>query len=254
MQNLWRVPAFARRFRLDGERDDIGWQRNLGFCQFQPGKGCTGLFRIFQMCRIVRMIVLQPVEDFRTFHRSFGGNQRHGAFVKRFPVEGRAIGHLAEGLGRLVVVLLRQPGLADTQPQDDGFLPGGQKTEKGDFGLPEFTPVEQQIGEPELRAEMVRCRSQHLRECNIGGRLLAGLIEFEGLFVDKTDAARVQRAAEIFARAGAEQRAAQLLLLRPEEIFVRLVAAQEIIGFETLLDCPAARGRGKGSSSSRRGR
>lgn len=86
---------------------------------------------------------------------------------------------------------------------------------------------------------MVRCCGKHLPEGDIGGRLLAALVEFERLFVDKTDAAGVKRAAEIFARAGTEQRAAQLLLLRPEEIFVRLVAAQEIIGPETLLDRPA---------------
>jgi hypothetical protein len=65
-----------------------------------------------------------------------------------------------------------------------------------------------------LRAEMVGCCGKHLPEGDIGGRLLAGLVEFECLFVDKTDAARVKRAAEIVSRAGAEQGAAQLQLLR----------------------------------------
>lgn len=153
------------------------------------------------MRRIVGMIVLQPFEDFRRLHLSFGGNQRYRAFVKCFPVERRAVGYLAEGLGCLVIMLLRKPRFADAQPKDDGFVACCDEAEKGDLGFPELTAVEGEVGKPELRAEMIRRCGKNLPEGNARLAFLTALVEFQGLFVNETDAARVERAAEIVARA-----------------------------------------------------
>lgn len=208
MQNLWRVPAFARCFRLGYQRDDIGRNRDLRLRQVQPGKCCARLFGIFQMGGVVRMIMLQPVEDFRTFHRSFGGNEGDGAFIERLAVEGSAIGHLTEGLGGFIILLLRQPGLADAQPQKNRVLTAAEKPEECDFRFPEVAAVKCQVGQSELRADMIgRCR-QHLGKGDIGGRLLAHLVKLEALLIDEAYAARVERATEVIAGAGAEKRAA----------------------------------------------
>lgn len=238
MQNLWRVPALARRFRFDGERDDIGREWDLCFRQLQPRKRGPRLLRIFEMLGLVRMIMLQSFKDFGAFHLSFGGDESNGAFVERFAVERRAIGDLAEGLGCLVIMLLRQPCLTDAEPKQNRVLAAGEKRQEGDFRLPELAPIKRQVGQPELGAGMTGRCGKHLAEGDACGSLPARLVKFETLFVDKSDTARVKRAAEIITRAGAKQRAAQLLLFRPEKIFIGLVATEEVVGPETLLDCP----------------
>ncbi|MNL41170.1 hypothetical protein D3C87_1635680 [compost metagenome] len=154
-------------------------------------------------------------------------------------MEGGAIGHLTECFGRLVILPLRQPRFAYAHPQQNRVLTAAEETEESDFRFAEFTAVEGQIGQPELCAKVIGRGCQHLGKGDVGGRLLARLVKFETLFVDEAYAARVELATEIVARAGAEQRATELVLLRAEEIFVRLVASQEIISLETLFDRPA---------------
>lgn len=113
------------------------------------------------MRSVVRMVMLQSVEDFGAFHRSFGRNQRHGALVERLAVEGGAIGHLTECFGRLVILPLRQPRFAYAHPQQNRVLTAAEETEESDFRFAEFTAVEGQIGQPELCAKVIGRGCQH---------------------------------------------------------------------------------------------
>lgn len=95
-------------------------------------------------------------------------------------------------------------------------------------------PARQQAAEAVERQGVVRPQAQDLPIGAFRGGWLALPFQVEGHVAHARQASRVQGAAEVVAVPGRHRTGSQPALLRGEQVFVRLIAAQEVIGGEAL--------------------